>query len=57
MENERFQLQNVAKTVENGSFQLQNAANSKENGQKKKIQKKTENNSFPKQFRTPLFMV
>ena len=36
MENERFELQNVADTVEIGSFQLQNAENSNENGRKSK---------------------
>jgi hypothetical protein len=38
MEKERFELPNVANTVENGTgcFQLQNAANGNENGQNRK---------------------
>ena len=48
LENGRCQLQNVANTVDHGSFQLQNAANRNENVQK--TNPKTEDNSFQNIF-------
>ena len=39
-EDERFELQNVAKCRWNGSFQLQHVANSKGNGQERRLKKR-----------------